>query len=240
MRLFIQIMFTHAARPISSLARNNTLTASRLRAMNKTLVEAAVDGDMQALIDALSQASKKYPLNDMLAQVGGVYGWTALSAAAHKNHEEVVSVLLDAGANPNQQDEDGDNFPLHWARQPAVARLLVNAGADLAVLNRGGLTPLEIAEREENEGVIAILKVRAGPQCLYYPASTCVVTSALPDRRHAGGLGCAEAAMGAPGVSKASWRRETLAQGFGRLAVTTSCALGVARAGELVRVPGHL
>eukprot|EP00966_Prymnesium_polylepis_P276228 6381577-Prymnesium_polylepis.1 len=94
---------TGAARPISQPARNNTLAASRLRAMNKTLVEAAVDGDMQALIDALS-------------------GWRVR------------------------------------ARQPAVAELLVNAGADLAVLNRGGLTPLEIAEREENEGVIAILK----------------------------------------------------------------------------------
>ena len=131
--------------------------------MNKTLVEAAVDGDMTALIDSMSSAGKKNPLSDMLAQAGGVYGWSALAAAVHKNHEEVISALLDAGANPNQQDEDGDNFPLHWAKQPAAAELLVNAGADLSVLNRVGLTPLEVAERETNEAVIAVLKVHLDP-----------------------------------------------------------------------------
>ncbi|KAL3916169.1 MAG: hypothetical protein SGPRY_006935, partial [Prymnesium sp.] len=100
-----------------------------------------------------------FPLGEMLRQTGGVYGWSALSAAAFRGDAEMIRILLDAGANPNRQDEDEDNYPLHWARDPRAAQALVGCGADISVLNRSRLTPLELAKKEENAGVVAVLQV---------------------------------------------------------------------------------
>ncbi|KAL1507585.1 hypothetical protein AB1Y20_007204 [Prymnesium parvum] len=126
--------------------------------MSRTLSEAVFDGDLPAVAEMLSHASKKIPLPEMLSGVSGVYGWTALSTAVYRNDVEMARALLDAGANPNQQDGDGDNYPLHWAKQPEAALVLVGYGADVHVRNRSGLTPLELATREVNKPVIEVLR----------------------------------------------------------------------------------
>mmetsp|Transcript_34814 Transcript_34814/g.96160 ORF Transcript_34814/g.96160 Transcript_34814/m.96160 type:complete len:160 (-) Transcript_34814:97-576(-) len=123
-----------------------------------TCIEAAHDGDLEALAEVLGKASKKDPLSEMLKEVGGVYGWTALSAAAYNNHKDVVSALLDAGADPNLSDDDGDHYPLHWAKRTECAKLLIDAGANPSVRNRRGMTPLEVARQENNEAVAKVLK----------------------------------------------------------------------------------
>jgi ankyrin repeat protein len=59
---------------------------------------------------------------------------TALRAALHNAHTEVVRVLLDAGSDPNQAlGEYGDNFPLRFAAPrglTTVVELLLHHGAD--------------------------------------------------------------------------------------------------------------
>ncbi len=58
-------------------------------------------------------------------------GWYPVEVAAEYGHEEVVELLVDAGANVNLIDGDGGNA-LRWAelaRQPGTAELLRRSGA---------------------------------------------------------------------------------------------------------------
>jgi ankyrin repeat protein len=71
--------------------------------------------------------------------------------ACSQGHVEVVRVLLNRGADPNEADEFGDTG-LIWAarkgREP-VARLLLERGARLNAVNLSGRTPLSHAATEQ-------------------------------------------------------------------------------------------
>jgi ankyrin repeat protein len=79
-------------------------------------------------------------------------GETALHWAVSRQHTEIVTMLLEAGANPNVPDNDGYT-PLHDAAEmgdcsPARAMLeaLLAAGADPSQQEKNGRTPLDLAE----------------------------------------------------------------------------------------------
>jgi ankyrin repeat protein len=64
---------------------------------------------------------------------------------------DAIKILLAAGANPNAKDPTGASL-LHQAvtaRQVAVIRELVKAGAKLDAVNKDNLTPLLLAEKPE-------------------------------------------------------------------------------------------
>ena len=71
-----------------------------------------------------------------------------ITRAAYSNHEDIVRLLLESGANVNATD-DLDNTALHhavrWGRTD-IARLLLDAGADVTIDNIDGHeTPLILA-----------------------------------------------------------------------------------------------
>jgi ankyrin repeat protein len=71
--------------------------------------------------------------------------------ASNRQPLDAVKVLLAAGANPNVKAPDG-SWPLHQAvaaRQVAIIRELVAAGAKLDAVNKDNLTPLLLAEKPE-------------------------------------------------------------------------------------------
>jgi hypothetical protein len=79
-------------------------------------------------------------------------GETALHWAVSRQHTEIVTMLLDAGANPNVPDNDGFT-PLHDVAEmgdcpPARTMLnaLLAAGADPSRQEKNGRTPSELAE----------------------------------------------------------------------------------------------
>jgi ankyrin repeat protein len=77
-------------------------------------------------------------------------GWTALHFAAQERRMEIVSALLDHGANPNLHDAHG-NGPLWTAIVNArgdfsCIRALRAAGADSQHKNKHGKSPKDIAE----------------------------------------------------------------------------------------------
>jgi hypothetical protein len=91
------------------------------------LTQAAVRNDVAALRQLLDNGHK--------ADEGGD-SWTALIWASRSGSIDAVTLLLDAGADVNRPGPTGDDWdatPLQHAileRQPAVARLLLDRGAD--------------------------------------------------------------------------------------------------------------
>jgi ankyrin repeat protein len=70
---------------------------------------------------------------------------------SNREPHEALKVLLTAGANPNAKAPDGATL-LHQAvtaRQVAIIRTLVAAGAKLDAVNKDNLTPLLLAEKPE-------------------------------------------------------------------------------------------
>jgi len=74
-------------------------------------------------------------------------GSTALCRAATLGHVDVISILLNAGANINLANTNG-NTPLHLACYEGIqnaATLLLKAGASEDVVNKQGKRPVDLA-----------------------------------------------------------------------------------------------
>ena len=91
------------------------------------------------------------------------YEGTALIAAAHLGHVEVVVVLIAAGAPLDHINNLGwtalmeavvlgDGGPRHVR----TVRILITAGADLAIADNHGVTPLAHAKRRGYDAIAAL------------------------------------------------------------------------------------
>ncbi|KPI93728.1 E3 ubiquitin-protein ligase mind-bomb [Papilio xuthus] len=138
---------------------------------NEELVKAAANGDAARCADILARS------DGARADVNGVYGGhTALQAsyninhdhrehtcrleaAAQNGHVEVIRALVEAGAEADAEDRDGDRAAHHAAfgDEPAALRALAAAGADLNARNRRRQTPLHIAVNKGHLGVVRTL-----------------------------------------------------------------------------------
>ena len=80
-------------------------------------------------------------------------GSTALLEAARKNNQALISKLLDAGADIDAVDDEGNTVMHHMAHYMDSPRfveginLLLDAGASIDVQNYEGDYPLDIAKR---------------------------------------------------------------------------------------------
>ena len=83
-------------------------------------------------------------------------GYSAIHAATSYAHTELLKFLLSNGANVMLCDADGDT-PLHGCEEPAVAQILIDAGAKLDAKNAEGKTPIEIAAEDERETMVGFL-----------------------------------------------------------------------------------
>jgi ankyrin repeat protein len=87
--------------------------------------------------------------------------WTALHFAARDHNEELVRLLLEAGAEVDPEDVFGDT-PLWRAVMTAgtdlaAMRVLLGHGADPGRKNRHGISPLDLARESGREDVVALL-----------------------------------------------------------------------------------
>jgi ankyrin repeat protein len=103
-------------------------------------------------------------LGGSAANVTSRYHGTALIAAAHLGHVEAVRRLVAAGAPLDHVNNlgwtaliesivlgDGD------ANHTATLKALVDAGADVNLAERGGRTPLELAQARGYPAMVALL-----------------------------------------------------------------------------------
>ncbi len=93
------------------------------------------------------------------------YDGTALTASAHLGHDQVVRLLVDAGAPLDHVNNLGwtaltEAIMLgeRGQRHTNVVRILVTAGANVNHADRSGVTPLDHAQTRNYAKMVAILK----------------------------------------------------------------------------------
>src|SRR6266540_2777722 len=108
---------------------------------------AAVNNDLDMLNIALEGGGNARAITSP-------YDGTALIAAAHRGHVEIVRALIAARAPLNHVNNLGLTALLEaivlgngGANHTATVRALVEAGADVNIADRQGNTPLQIARR---------------------------------------------------------------------------------------------
>src|SRR5215471_1932317 len=77
-------------------------------------------------------------------------GQTPLMLAVMKGSHQIVEMLLEAGADPNAQDNTGATaLMLIWDCDIEITKALIEAGADQELRNNAGETALDIARRKK-------------------------------------------------------------------------------------------
>lgn len=98
-------------------------------------------------------------------------GFTPLGLASYFGNEDVARLLLLNGADPNVSSRNGYNvYPLHSAvaaNYDMIAKMLIEAGADVNVVQMSGATPLHSAAQNGNiELLIVLLEAGANVNAL--------------------------------------------------------------------------
>jgi ankyrin repeat protein len=139
---------------VAAGADPNALDADRY-----DMVTIAAVADDPATMDAALK------LGNRATNVTSRYDGTALIAAAHLGHVEVVRMLIKAGAPLDHVNNLGWTALIEsivlgdgGARHVATLTALVEAGADLNIADRQGLTPLHLAEARGYREMSEILK----------------------------------------------------------------------------------
>lgn len=123
-------------------------------------------------------------------RVEGKTAETPLYSAVVSGHLEMVQLLLGAGANANARENREGHIPLHAAaaadadraRLLAIARLLLDHGADPNATNRFLETPLHIAAIKGRVPLVELLLSRgADPQRQRYDGVTPLHSAAATD-----------------------------------------------------------
>ena len=124
---------------------------------------------VSALVEAGADVELKSELNrDGDPEIGTSLYWEPplITAAYYENDEEIMKLLLDAGANPNivMLDHDPDMMTLLHALAEMgdgcvnTARLLLEAGADPSAINVDSATVSGYLLERENPKMAALLK----------------------------------------------------------------------------------
>ena len=95
------------------------------------------------------------------------WGFTPLHfAAAFNDDPDIVSALVDAGANLNARDKEWGASPLHWAAwsndNPGIIIALLDGGADPNSRDSRDSTPLHAAADQSNNPEIILTLLDSG------------------------------------------------------------------------------
>ena len=126
-----------------------------LKHINKPSIPEAAAAN---LMDQLQAMLDDTP--DQLDEVSD-HGFTPLGMATHFGHEDIVRFLLEKGADPNAHSQNGYHvYPLHAAVGSGfdgIAKMLIEAGAEVNVLQASRTSPLHLAAQTANIDLIILL-----------------------------------------------------------------------------------
>ncbi len=119
-----------------------------------SIFEAAAIGRNDFVISALSD-------NAGLVHGFSEDGFTPLNLAAYFGNEDVIRTLLLNGADPNIPSRNVFNvYPIHYAvasNYTMIAKMLIESGADINVVQKSGATPLHSAAHNGNIELLIVL-----------------------------------------------------------------------------------
>ena len=121
-------------------------------------VAAWFSSDSDSVVRVLLQAGSAIEARDY-------YKSTPLNYAAGSNSSSVVKVLIEAGADVNAPNK-WQSSPLHEAARcnGSIIPLILEASANVNVLDEWNRSPLFLAaNRDDKDGVIALIKAGADP-----------------------------------------------------------------------------
>lgn len=158
--------------------RTPVLVAAHASAYDAVRALVASGADIQAMdvqrydVVTIAAVQNDVKMLSLALELGGdpkaitsPYDGTALIAAAHLGHVDVVRTLIDAGAPMDHINNIGWTALIEAVvlgdgghAHSEIVRLLVEAGASKAIADREGRTPLEHAEARGYAEIVAILK----------------------------------------------------------------------------------
>jgi ankyrin repeat protein len=140
---------------VTTMASTTTAELPPLPSMDR-LVELMMDAARSGrkdIIPALLSAGVELECRD-------TKGYTPLILASYNGHECTTELLLERGANANNADDDRGNTALMgvaFKGYGGIARLLINAGADINLRNHAGQTALMTAALFGRTDMVAML-----------------------------------------------------------------------------------
>jgi uncharacterized protein len=119
-----------------------------------------------SIFEASAIGKNDYVTNALSENAGLIHefsedGFTPLSLASYFGNEDVIRTLLLNGADPNIPSRNGFNvYPIHSAvasNYTMIAKMLLEAGADINVVQKSGATPLHSAASNGNIELLIVL-----------------------------------------------------------------------------------
>ena len=120
--------------------------------VNKALLSAAEEGDVEALKSALAAGAD--------VNAADCDGITSLICAALNGNKEGLKLLIEAGADVNAVDGNGTTSLMYAAQDgnEEILKSLIESGADVNVEDEDGDTALSVAARRRKVSCVEILK----------------------------------------------------------------------------------
>lgn len=134
-------------------ARKTYIQAAN-REIDLELNEALATGDLERARGLIADGA------DVNASFKGEGGMTNLMMAASAGTDDIVSFLLNAGAEPDQQRDDGGTALLVAASRGHLESVvaLLEFGADPTLADNAGRTPISVAQERGHTSVVEVLR----------------------------------------------------------------------------------
>eukprot|EP01036_Dinobryon_divergens_P031629 gene31629-41062_t len=135
---------------VSLLEKDNS---PELLKQGKNLFDASENGDILEVVAALDAGA------DIYWRHRDASACHSLFIAAKKGHHDIVTLLLDRGANPNLANKNG-NTPLHAAAHEGhsdVVTLLLKRGANRNLVSKAERKPIDAARANGHYKIVSLL-----------------------------------------------------------------------------------